>query len=285
MCWRTWIPVVAAGVAAWTTLSAQQPAQQDATQEPAAAFRADVNFVEVPTIVTDEDDNFVEGLTIDDFTVLEDGELQTITVFEMIDLPTERPFTPIYADAPAEPDVHMARPSLEGRLYVLLLDDLHTAVLRTKEVQLEARRFVRENLYDGDIAAVAFTSGRAEGQELTTRRSLLLDALGRFEGLKLPSQSGELLGMHLGEQYETDMLFDLRDDPGEPRNRPVTPGHGAQRRVRHGARTECPPAARDGRARRSVDGRPPRTAQGAGAIHRRLRLRTFTRRSPGRRPA
>ena len=222
MCWRTWIPVVAAGVAAWTTLSAQQPAQQDATQEPAAAFRADVNFVEVPTIVTDEDDNFVEGLTIDDFTVLEDGELQTITVFELIDLPTERPFTPIYADAPAEPDVYMARPSMEGRLYVLLLDDLHTAVLRTKEVQLEARRFVIENLYDGDIAAVAFTSGRAEGQELTTRRSLLLAAIGRFEGRKLPSQSGELLGMHLGEQYETDMIRDLRDDPNEPQGRPVT---------------------------------------------------------------
>ncbi len=215
---RTWIPIVAAGVAAWATLSAQQPAEQ----EPAAAFRADVNFVEVPTIVTDEDGNFVEGLTVDDFTVLEDGEPQTITVFETIDLPTERPFTPIYADAPAEPDVHVARPSLEGRLYVLLLDDLHTAVLRTQEVQEEARRFVIENLYEGDIAAVAFTSGRAEGQEFTTRRSLLLEAINRFEGLKVPSQTGELLALHLREQYDISMIRDLRDDPLEPQGRPVT---------------------------------------------------------------
>ena len=185
MHWRTWIPVVAAGVAAWTTLSAQQPAQQDATQEPAAGVPGGCQ------LCRGADDRHRRGRQLrrrtDNRRLHRAGGRRAADDHRVrVDRSADR--APVYSDLrrrPGRAGRPCGAPVDGGRLYVLLLDDLHTAVLRTKEVQLEARRFVIENLYDGDIAAVAFTSGRAEGQELTTRRSLLLDALGRFEGLKL----------------------------------------------------------------------------------------------------
>ena len=222
MRWQVWTVVVVLGLAVGGSARAQGPARQDEPRAPSVAFRADVDFVEVPAIVTDEDGRFLEGLSVDDFSVFEDGEPQTLTVFGLVDLPTRRAFTPVYTDALVEPDVHVARQTFEGRLYVLLLDDLHTSALRSREVQQAARRFVSQNLYEGDLAAVAFTSGRTEGQELTSRRSLLLAAIDRFEGLKLPSQSGERLAVHLWEQFNEDMRRDLLDDPLDYADRTIT---------------------------------------------------------------
>ena len=221
-CRRAWGAALLAGLAMGAAGAAQEAARQARPQPPSVAFRADADFVEVPVIVTGRDGRFVGGLTVDDFRVSEDGEPQALTVFGLVDLPTRRPFRPIYAEAPVEPDVHAARPTFEGRLYVLLLDDLHTSVLRTAEVRRAARRFVEERLYAGDLAAVAFTSGRTDGQELTQRRSLLVSAIDRFEGRKLPSATRERLGLHLLEQFQEDMRRDLLDDPLEYANRTIT---------------------------------------------------------------
>ena len=211
-----------AGLAAGGGAVAQEPARGTEPQPPSVGFRAEVDFVEVPAIVTDRSGGFVRGLTAGDFTVLEDGEPQALTVFGLVDLPTRRPFTAVYAESPVESDVHVTRRTFDGRLYVLLLDDLHTTALRTRDVRRAARRFVEQNLYDGDLAAVAFTSGRTDGQELTDRRSLLLAAVERFEGRKLPSATGERLGVHLLEQFLEDMRRDLLDDPLEYADRTIT---------------------------------------------------------------
>src|SRR5262245_47341694 len=86
--------------------SAQQaaPAQAAQTPQSGVTFRAEANFVEVHAIVTDRDGGFVRDLTPDDFEVYEDGRLVKPTVFQLIDLPVERPFTPANASAPVDPD-------------------------------------------------------------------------------------------------------------------------------------------------------------------------------------
>jgi len=58
-------------LAALLTLSAQEP----------TTLRVDVRLVNVVATVTDKDGKFVPGLTVDDFTVLEDGTPQKITHF------------------------------------------------------------------------------------------------------------------------------------------------------------------------------------------------------------
>src|SRR4051812_11885006 len=112
-----------------STGSAQQPAQappQPAPQTDAQStvtFRAETNFVEVHAIVTDRTGAFARGLTADDFEVYEGGRLQKPSVFTFVDLPIERPFTPVNAAGPIEPDVRQTVRTFDGRIYVLLLDD------------------------------------------------------------------------------------------------------------------------------------------------------------------
>lgn len=175
---------------------AQQPDQQ-----PTVTFRTEVNFVEVHAIVTDEKGAFVKGLTADDFEIYEDGRLQKPAVFSLIDLPVERPFTPLNAAEPIEPDVRETTRTFEGRIYVILLDDLHTVFTRSAQVRTTAKQFIQQYLGANDVAAVVYTSGRQDaGQELTGNRRLLMAAIDRFQGRKIGSAAQERMAMHLRQR-------------------------------------------------------------------------------------
>ena len=179
---------------------AQAPAQTPTNQQPAVTFRAETNFVEVHAIVTDQKGAFVKDLEQGDFEIYEDGRLQSPTVFSMVDLGIERPFTPVNAAGPIEPDVRATTRTFDGRIYIFLLDDLHTYVTRTNNVRELVKRFIDQYLAADDLAAVVFTSGRQEsGQELTGNRQLLKAAVDRFQGQKLPSAGAEKLAIHLRE--------------------------------------------------------------------------------------
>jgi VWFA-related protein len=180
-----------------TILSAQQAPPPNAEQQPGVTFRAETNFVEVHAIVTDQKGAFVKDLTRDDFEVYEDGRLQSASVFSLVDVPLEKPFVPLNAAVPIEPDVRQTTRTFDGRIYILLLDDLHTNLTRTNNVREVAKRFINEYLGVNDLAAVVYTSGRQEsGQELTSNRRLLNAAIDRFQGQKLPSAGAEKLAMH-----------------------------------------------------------------------------------------
>lgn len=173
-----------------------------APQQPMATFKADVNLVEVHAVVTDKTGNFVAGLTKDDFEIYEAGRLQRATVFQMVDLPV-RTIDATAAETPpaVEPDVRATDGRFEGRLYVLVLDDLHTTTLRSPLVRRAAGQFVNRHLAAGDLAAVVYTSGRTDtAQELTPSRRLLLSAVEKFQGQKLPSATTERLAVHLNDR-------------------------------------------------------------------------------------
>jgi VWFA-related protein len=181
------------------TPAPQQPANQN-PQQPGVTFRTETNFVEVHAIVTDQKGAFVKDLTQNDFEVYEDGRLQSPTVFSFVDLPIERPFTPVNAGVPVEPDVRATTRTFDGRIYIFLMDDLHTNVTRTNNVRELAKRFIDQYFGTNDLAAVVYTSGRQEsGQELTSNRQLLKAAIDRFQGQKLPSAGAERLALHLRE--------------------------------------------------------------------------------------
>jgi VWFA-related protein len=188
-------------------------AQQRGAEPPPSSvtFRTETNFVEVHAIVTDETGAFVRNLTRDDFEILEDGKPQTPAAFSLIDLPIERPPTPAGITEPVEPDVRLSTRTFDGRIYVVLLDDLHTAFTRTQAVRDAAKRFIQQYLGATDLAAVVYTSGRQEsGQELTSSPRLIKAAIDRFQGQKLPSAGAEKLAVHI-RQTDTDAA--LADDP------------------------------------------------------------------------
>ncbi|MGH9146879.1 MAG: VWA domain-containing protein, partial [Vicinamibacterales bacterium] len=216
------------------TPSAQQSPAAPVPQQPATTFRTEVNFVEVHAIVTDENGAFVRNLSSDDFEILEDGRPQKPSVFYLVDLPIERPFMPADATEPIEPDVRVTARSFDGRIYVLLLDDLHTVTSRSLVVKDAAKRFVRQYLGVNDLAAVVYTSGRAEsGQELTNNRTLLLAAIDRFQGRKLPSAGAEKLAIHVRDSTTQDVLGDpsppIRTNEGLQAARAVRDPNDAER--------------------------------------------------------
>ncbi len=155
---------------------------------PTPTFKAQVEYVEVDALVTDEQGKFVRGLTAEDFQVFEDGKRQTISNFVLVDIPVERAERPLFASKPIEPDVQSNETPFEGRIYVMILDDLHVAALRSQRVRYAARQFIERNLGANDLMAVVFTGGRSQdAQEFTSNKRLLLASVDHLLGQKLES--------------------------------------------------------------------------------------------------
>jgi VWFA-related protein len=170
-----------------TPAQAPQP-PQDPTQQPPVTFRAEVNYVEVDARVFDAQGRFVSGLSASDFQLFEDGKPQKVTVFARVNLPLERAERPLFASRPVEPDVQTNVSTREGRVYLIVLDDLHVHPLRSSQVKRAARQFVERYVGANDMAAVVSTGGRDDtAQDFTTNQRLLLNAIDKFMGRKLRS--------------------------------------------------------------------------------------------------
>ena len=66
-------------------------------------------------------------------------------------------------------DVRSNRDVSSGRVYIILLDDLNVAPLRTNIVRRHAREFIERQFGPHDLAAVVVTSGRKDAaQEFTS---------------------------------------------------------------------------------------------------------------------
>jgi VWFA-related protein len=179
----------------------------------AATFKSEVGVVEINAVVTDAAGNFVRDLTKDDFQVYEEGRLRPFSLFSLVDMPVPSSAGAVGRAAGPESDVRTLAESQGGRVYVIVLDDLHTAPLRTTLLKAAARRFIEQYFYPGDQAAVVFTGpGQAAGQELTSSRRLLLAAIDRFRGQQIDSAADGRLqtfrqqqGIDAGDQSTTPL--------------------------------------------------------------------------------
>jgi VWFA-related protein len=190
------IAVLAASPAAQQAPS-PQPA---APQQPPLTFKVEINYVEIDATVTDPQGNFVTGLTRDDFEILENGKPQNISIFAPVNIPVERADPPLFASSPIEPDVRTNRREFDGRVFVLVLDDLHTGVQRTPRLKVAARQFVERFVGANDLVAIVSTGGaKGTSQDFTTSRRRLLDAVDRISGQKLRSSTLEKMGQ-IGRQ-------------------------------------------------------------------------------------
>src|ERR671935_413068 len=163
-----------------------QPPAQPPQQGP--TFRVRVDYVEVDVVVTDRQGNLVRDLKKEDFQVLEDGKSQTISTFTTVDIPVERADRPLFQESPIEPDVKTNEKPFDGRVYVMVIDDLHTRFGRTQRVKAAAKQFIERRLGANDLMAVVHTAGPTDAnQEFTTNKRLLLAAVDRVQGRKLQS--------------------------------------------------------------------------------------------------
>jgi VWFA-related protein len=159
-----------------------------AQEQPPVTFRVEVNYVEIDAVVTDAQGNFVPGLTKDDFEVVEEGKPQALSILTRVDIPIERADAPLFSPTAIEPDVQTNTKPFNGRVVVLVLDDLQTHFARSVRVREAAKQFIQQYLGENDIAAVVQTGARRDGaQEFTGNRRLLLQAVGNFVGQKARS--------------------------------------------------------------------------------------------------
>ena len=169
----------------------QSPALQgQGPQAPGVTFQVEVNYVDVDAVVTDAQGNFVTGLTRDDFEVFENQKPQKIDTFSMVEIPVEKPAEFVYEGRLVVADTQSNRKPFDGRVYVIVLDDLDVSAMRSTPVKDAARKFVREFMGANDLAAVVYTSGRKDAaQEFTTNRELLVASIDKFIGQRMRSLS------------------------------------------------------------------------------------------------
>jgi VWFA-related protein len=159
------------------TSSSQQPQEPG----PPPLFRVEIDAVEIDALVTNADGNPVTDLTADDFEVFEGDRRQTITSFAQVNIPTTVDEQSRVASDRIEPDVQR-NDSTEGRLYVIAFGDVDRSLaLRTRNF---LRQFIQEYFGVEDRAAVVSLgrSRRADAQDFTSNRRLLLNAIDRFTG-------------------------------------------------------------------------------------------------------
>jgi VWFA-related protein len=165
-------------------------------RQPAVTFRAEVNYVDVDAIVTDQHGTFVKDLTKEDFEVFEDGKPQKVEILSLVDLPVQEPEKRsdevLVAGRRVVNDVKTNARAAEGRLYVIVLDDLDTSTFRANALKRTAHEFIEKYLNQNDVAAVLYTSGRPDAQQdFTSERPLLLAAVDKFIGRKFRSYTLE----------------------------------------------------------------------------------------------
>ena len=189
-----------------TNASAQQA--QAPPGQPAVTFKTEINYVDVDAIVTDQHGNFVKDLTKADFEVFEDGKAQKVEILSLVDLPVEEPQQRseqvLFAGHRVVNDVRTNAQAAEGRLYVIVLDDLDTSLFRASALKRTARQFIERYLNENDVAAVVYTSGRTDAQQdFTSERPLLLAAVDKFIGRKFRSYTLEKVDNYF---YQLDQL-------------------------------------------------------------------------------
>ena len=191
-------------------------AQTPTTQgSPAVTFQVEVDYVDVDVVVTDQQGAFVRGLAREDFQVFEDGKPVKVDTFSTVEIPVERYEQKLFGGRTLAEDVRSNRPTLAGRFYVIVLDDMGTSPLRSQYVIKSARQFVEQHFAANDTAAVVYTSGRRErAQEFTSDRRLLLASIDKFMGSKLRSSTLDKLdGYYMQKLLENGLTA---QNGGEP---------------------------------------------------------------------
>ena len=211
----------------WAFAPSAQQTPPATPQQPGLTFRTTANYVEVDAIVTDERGEIVRDLKAADFDVVEDGRPQELTVCSFVDIPIVRPDPPLFKSRVIEPDVVTNDRPFDGRVFLLVLDRYHVAAKRTAEVRREALRFIDRHLGENDLAAVVLVGKGSAGQEFTSNKRLLSEAVTRFTGEALPTETENMLRDALRKNDEKALIETLDaagnvtirvTDPGPPRD-------------------------------------------------------------------
>jgi VWFA-related protein len=194
-------------VAVFLSATIASRAQEETRQTP--TFPRGVELVRVDVVVTDKSGRPVTGLGQDEFTLLDEGQPQTIETFEAVDLPVPastgrapgRPRVVANVPAPGEP------PPPEGRSFVVVFDNMHLTPLHAQRAKGAVAAFLEKGGHEGDRVSLIATGG---GAWWTTRfeagRADLIAILKNLDGRRAPDSSYDRM-----TDYEAMRVFEYQD--------------------------------------------------------------------------
>lgn len=155
------------------------PQDEAAPTPPTPNFQMNANLVVLDVVATDEQGNPVRGLKASDFTVLENGRPQPVSIFQPHDYDAN-------GDAGAQPIMPHLGPGVftnytpeptNGAMNILLFDVLDTRMSDWEFARAQAEKYLEESPLDGRMAVFALTARLRELQSFTSNRSRLTAAL------------------------------------------------------------------------------------------------------------
>src|SRR5260221_10068984 len=162
---------------------------------PIPAFPSQADAITADVVVLDKEGRPVRGLTKDDFTLLEDGRVQTIVGFEARELAK--------ADGAKAPEpwasgevvaTNQGTSSRGGRTLAFLVYDLGTQALAMEDVKKAVARWLEEKADPRDEVTLATTSGDVWwSDQLGRGRADLVAVLARVKGKKLSDQTSDFI--------------------------------------------------------------------------------------------
>jgi VWFA-related protein len=163
-------------------------------------FTTRVDLVTTDVVVRDNKGQFIADLKKGDFEVLEDGVPQTLVSFSLthggrtynIDAPPRQAIEGL-AVPPARPAA-----SDSGRIFFILVDDLHLDFRDTARVRDLFKRISSELIHDGDMFGIVSTGPSAIEIGLSYDRRRLDEAAKKLSGSGL--QPGDIISSPTGAQ-------------------------------------------------------------------------------------
>lgn len=157
-------------------------------------FRSGVTLVTTDVIARADRGQFVADLTRDNFTILEDGQPQRIESFVMVQ--GGRSYNLLTPPSPtAAPEglvLPQARPKAAdatGRVFLILIDDLHFEPELTPHVRRLIKTIVDTLLHEGDLIGVVSTGPSFIEIGLTYDKKIVAEAANKIRGSGyLPSE-------------------------------------------------------------------------------------------------
>lgn len=168
----------------------QPPTQPEQQPDPEAVVRITTQLVQIDAVVTDKKGAHVEDLTEDDFELSVDGKKQPITHFQLIKLPEPKPAEKLdpkdkkndkTATAPTTMPTRMVAPEEVRRTIAFVIDDLGLSFESTHFTREALKKFVREQMQEGDLVGIIRT-GRGLGalQQFTSDKRILYAAIDKL---------------------------------------------------------------------------------------------------------
>ncbi len=175
--------------------SQQTPAQPPPTtnqvpQEQEFVFRVSTQLVQIDSIVTDKKGNHVEDLTENDFELRVDGKLQPISYLKLVKLTDSnlRPTSEIAATpkpsipTPTTLPTRRLEQKQVRRTIALVVDDLGLGFSSVAYAKDALKKFVAEQMQEGDLVAIVRTSGGfGIYQQFTSDKRILYAAIDRLK--------------------------------------------------------------------------------------------------------